>query len=141
MTTTLGQMIKASRNAAGLTQPEAAATANVSVGTWSRTERDRLVPEPRYLAAMAHATGVTPAMLEECGQGKAASLLRARINQGENDQRQRWPNPIIAAMTSLWQTAVDQGWSFSMKHPDSDLYVIELRRETAVTAVAETDRG
>jgi transcriptional regulator with XRE-family HTH domain len=141
MTITLGQLVKTTRNAAGVTQPQACVTAGVSVGTWSRVERDRLIPEPRYVAAIASAVGVTPAQLEQCGQGDAAELLRARLGQAADSsgQRQLSPNSIVTAITGFQLAALDLGWGVSLRHPDSDVYLIELRRDRPITAVASAD--
>ena len=133
--TTLGQLIRSCRNAAGLTQPQAAAAAAVSVGTWSRVERDRLTPEPRYLAAIAHAVNCTPDALDELGLADAADLLRARLGQADGNQRHHAPNSIVAAITLFQMAALDIGWSVGIRHPDKNTYLIELRRDKIPTVV------
>lgn len=133
MPATLGQLVRSARNAVALTQPAAAAVAGVSVGTWSRTERDKLVPEPRYLAAMSHAVSITPEQLESCGKHEAAVLLRARIEQADGKHHMA-PASISTAIVNFQMAAVDIGWSFLLRHPDQDTYLIELRRDGQATA-------
>lgn len=138
-TPTLGQMIRSCRDTARLTQPQAAALAGVSVGTWSRVERDRLTPEPRYLAAMAAAVNCLPEQLEARGLTDAAALLHARLGRLDGNQPHLSPNSIVTAITAFQLEALDIGWSVSLRHPDADTYLIELKRDKTSTVVSPAD--
>jgi transcriptional regulator with XRE-family HTH domain len=124
-TTTVGQLIRSKRQAAGQTQPQVAVPAGISIGTWSRVESGKLIPEPRNLAAIAHAAGVTAEQLEEVGQHEAAGLVRARHDR----QPDRAPTSIGVAINNFQMEALDIGWSVAIRHPDRDTYLIELRRD------------
>ena len=52
------QRLKAAREAAGLTQSTAAATAGITQGYWSEVEAGQHVPALATLAAMARAVGI-----------------------------------------------------------------------------------
>lgn len=81
-----GRLIRGARKAAGMSIPEAAKEADVSIRHWGNIERGYNPGTPDTIARMSLAVGITPESLRGAGLGDSADILRGMLDSGPQPQ-------------------------------------------------------
>lgn len=111
---TLGKLLKAARESAGLTQAMAAKLANVSVGTWSRCENGKRQPETNNIAAMAKAVRITPSQLATVAGCRAASERLSALLADQPPRLATSETSGIAIVVDAIQLLTAAGWDHKL---------------------------
>lgn len=138
----IGDLIRARREAARLSQEDVAAQAGISISTMSSMERGLHPATARNLAAVAHTLGITADELRECGRPDAAAILVQIIKPAASrtaadaaeylSQRavdDHTPDKSYEVLFNAIQALMGLGWSVEWKQVRRGHIQIDLRQD------------